>query len=262
MTGGGAAWGAPLIALEFLTTLRLRRVRSWDDATFGGAVAWFPAVGLVLGAGLWALDLGLSGLLPPGPTAAILLAALALASGGLHLDGVADTADGLAAQGDRERRLGIMRQGTTGPAGVMALVLMLIAQWAALAALGGPVRTAALLLGPALARWAIVPAALAYRPARARGLGHVVAAALWPIAAPIATLTAAVAAIVLFGAPGLVLLALAAGAALLVAGAAARVLGGITGDTHGAAIELAQTVVWLAIVAGGARGWLAPLTLS
>jgi len=259
---GGPAWGAPLIALEFLTTLRLRRVRRWDDASFGAAVAWFPAVGLLLGGGLWALDRGLSELLPPEPTAAILVAALALASGGLHLDGVADTADGLALQGDRNQRLGVMSEGTTGPAGVMALVLILLAQWAALVALADPVRDAGLLLAPALARWAIVPVALAFRPARPRGLGHAVAAALWPITAPLATVIAAGAALVLFGAPGLVLLALAAAAALLVAGASARMLHGITGDTHGAAIELAQVVVWLAIVAAGAREWLEPLTLS
>ncbi len=258
---GGPTWGAPLNALEFLTTLRLRHVRRWDDSSFGSAVAWFPTIGLLLGMGLWVLDRGLSELLPPEPTAAILVTALALASGGLHLDGVADTADGLALQGDRNQRLGVMSEGNTGPAGVMALVLMLLAQWAALAALTDPMRDAGLVLAPALARWVTVPVALAFRPARPRGLGHAVAASLWPITAPLATVFAVGAAIVLFGAPGLVLVAIAAAAALLVAGASARILHGITGDTHGAAIELAQVVVWLAIVAAGTRNWIEPLPL-
>ncbi len=261
MAAGGGAWNGPLIALEFLTMLRLRRVHTWDDARFGSALAWFPAVGLVLGGTLLGLDHALSELLPGAPVAAVLLAALALATGGLHLDGVADTADGLAAQRGRETRLAIMREGTTGPAGVMALVLLLIAQWSALAALEGAARPAALLLAPALARWAVVPAAVAYRPARPSGLGHAVATALWPFAAPFATATAAATAIVLFGAAGLALLALAAGAALITAAASARMFGGITGDTYGAAVELAQTVVWLAIVAGAARGWLVPTEL-
>ena len=261
MARRGLAPHDPLIALEFLTTLRLRRVRTWDDARVGAALAWFPAVGLLLGAALWALDRGLAGLLPPTAAAALLLAALALATGALHLDGVADTADGLAAQRDREARLALMREGTTGPAGVTALVLLLLAQWAALAALDGAARGAALLLAPALARWAVVPAAACYRPARPSGLGHTAATALWPLAAPLATATAAAAAAALFGAPGLLLLALAGASALATAGAAARMLGGVTGDTHGAVVEVAQAVLWLAILAGSDRGWLVATAL-
>lgn len=256
MAGRGAAWPDPLIALEFLTTLRLRRVRTWDDARVGAALAWFPAIGLLLGAALWALDRGLAGLLPPTAAAAVLLGALALATGALHLDGVADTADGLAAQRDREARLALMRDGTTGPARVAALVLLLLAQWATLAALEGAARPAAILLAPALARWAVVPAAACYRPARSSGLGYAAATALWPLAAPLATATAATAAVALFGAPGLLLLALAGASALATAGAAARMLRGITGDTHGAVIEVTQAMLWLAILAGSDRGWL------
>ena len=70
--------------------------------------------------------------LPVAPRSALLLAGLALLSGGLHLDGVADTADGMALQGDRAARLGVMSEGNTGPAGVMSLVLVL------LIAVGGP----------------------------------------------------------------------------------------------------------------------------
>ncbi|MCY4639985.1 MAG: adenosylcobinamide-GDP ribazoletransferase [Chloroflexi bacterium] len=256
MAAGSPAWHDPLIALEFLTMLRVRRVRRWSDARFGAALAWFPAVGVLLGAALWGLDRALTGLLPAAAVAALLLAALALATGGLHLDGVADTADGLAAQRSREARLRLMREGTTGPAGVMALVLLLLAQWSALASLEGAARPAALLLAPSLARWAVLPAAAACRPARSSGLGHAAGAALWPFAAPLATATAAAAAVVLFGAQGLVLLALAAVTALATAGAATRTLGGITGDTHGAVVEVTQAAVWLAILAGADGGWL------
>ncbi len=256
MAAGSPAWHDPLIALEFLTMLRVRRVRRWSNARFGAALAWFPAVGVLLGAALWGLDRALTGLLPAAAVAALLLAALALATGGLHLDGVADTADGLAAQRSRGARLQLMREGTTGPAGVVALVLLLLAQWSALASLEGAARPAALLLAPALARWAVLPAAAACRPARSSGLGHAAGAALWPFAAPLATATAAAAAVVLFGAQGLVLLALAAGTALATAGAATRTLGGVTGDTHGAVVEVTQAAVWLAILAGADGGWL------
>jgi adenosylcobinamide-GDP ribazoletransferase len=257
-----AAWRAPmspsspLVALEFLTTLRLRRVRQWDDRTFGAALAWYPLVGLGIGAILLALDRGLTLLLPNGPASALLLAALALLSGGLHLDGVADTADGLAVQGDRAARLGVMAEGNTGPAGVMALVLVLLIQWAGLAALEDPVRSATLLLAPALARWTVVPVVVLFRPARPRGLGHALHRGAWPLAAPIATMTAGAAAVVLFGLGGIVLITVAAVLALTVAWAASRLLAGVTGDTYGACIEVSFAAVVLAAAAAGHRGWL------
>jgi adenosylcobinamide-GDP ribazoletransferase len=256
-SAGRLVAGAP-IALEFLTPLRLRRVEQHDDRVFASAVAWYPAIGLLLGLGLLALDRGLSELLPPGPAAALLVAALALASGGLHLDGVADAADGLAVQGDRARRLEVMRDGTTGPAGVMALVLVLLAGWSAIAALDEPLRDGALVLGPALSRWTVVPLAALFRPARAGGLGQTIRGGLWPLAAPVATALAGVVAVAWFGLGGLVVMAVAGLAALVVGGAAARLLGGVTGDVFGAAIEVSQAATWLAIVAAQRHGWLDP----
>ena len=120
-TVGGILSGS-LVALEFLTPWRLRRVQTYSDRTFAEALGWYPAIGLLIGVVLMAVDrFVLSELWSPLPAAALLVALLALASGGLHLDGVADTADGLALQGDRAERLTVMSEGNTGPAGVMAL---------------------------------------------------------------------------------------------------------------------------------------------
>ncbi len=257
-----AIWYSPLIALEFLTPLRLRRVRQWDDRTFGAAMAWYPLVGLLIGVALLLMDRGLEWLLPPAPAAALEVAALALLSGGLHLDGVADTADGMALQGDRAERLGVMSEGRTGPAGVMALVIVLLVLWAALASLEAPVRSAGLVLAPALARWTVAPVVLIFRPARPRGLGHALHTAAWPLAAPLSTVIGGGAALALFGPPGLVLMAVASVAATTIAWAASRMLDGVTGDTYGAAIEIAQAAVLLAIVAAGARDWLEPTFLT
>lgn len=253
---------AVLVALEFLTPLRLRRVAIWDDRTFALAAAWFPLIGLGIGALLLGLDRGLDRLLPVAPASALLVAALALLSGGLHLDGVADTADGLAVQGDRATRLGVMSEGNTGAAGVMALALVLLVQWSALASLEAPLRTPALLLAPALGRWAVTPVAAVFRPARPRGIGHALQQGIWPVAAPLSTVLAAGAPVALFGPPGLVLVLVAGVAALTVAGAAARMLDGVTGDTFGASIEVAQAAVLLAIVAAGQHGWLEPTFLT
>ncbi len=248
-----------LVACEFLTPLRLRRVQTYDDRVFAEALGWYPLAGLLIGAMLVLADRGLSQLLPPGPTAVLLVALLALASGGLHLDGVADTADGMAMQGDRAARLGVMSEGNTGPAGVMALVLVLLAEWAALSSLPEPVRAPALLLAPVLARWTVVPVGIIFAPARPRGLGHAMQQGLWPAAAPLATVIAAVVAVAMFGAPGLVLVLIAAVAAVILAGSAARMLEGVTGDVFGAGIEVAQVVVWMSLIAAANRGWIAPL---
>ena len=252
--------GGALIAFEFLTPLRLRRVQTYDDRLFAEALGWYPLAGLLIGAMLVLADRGLSLLLPPGPTAVLLVALLALASGGLHLDGVADTADGMAVQGDRAARLGVMSEGNTGPAGVMALVLVLLAEWAALSSLPEPVRTSALLLAPVLARWTVVPVGLMFRSARPRGLGNAMQQGLWPIAAPLATVIGGGVAIALFGLlPGLALVLIAGIAAIILAGAAARLLDGVTGDVFGAAIEVSQVVVWMSLIAAANKGWISPL---
>jgi len=248
-----------LIAVEFLTPLRLRRVQTYDDRTFAEALGWYPLAGLLIGLVLALLDEGLRELLPPAPAAALLVAALALFSGGLHLDGVADTADGMALQGDRAERLGVMSEGNTGPAGVMALVLVLLAQWAAITSIPEPARFAALLLAPVIARWTVVPVGLLFRPARPRGLGHAIHAGMWPVAAPLSTVIAIAVAVATFGAAGLVLVVSGALAAVLIAWSAARMLEGVTGDVYGASIEVAQVVVWLAVIAAVDRGWATAL---
>jgi adenosylcobinamide-GDP ribazoletransferase len=262
MSGLQRILGGLPIALEFLTPLRLRSVQQHDDRVFAESAGWYPAIGLLLGLGLLALDRGLSELLPPAPVAALLIAALALASGGLHLDGVADTADGLAVQGDRDRRLEVMRDGTTGPAGVMALLLVLLVGWSALASLGDPVRSGALVLGPAVARWSVLPVAALFPPARPGGLGQTIRRGLWPIAAPLGTATATIAAVALFGLGGLAVMLVAGVSAVLVAAAASRLLRGVSGDVFGAGIEVAQAVTWLSILAAAERGWINPALLG
>jgi adenosylcobinamide-GDP ribazoletransferase len=255
-------WSAPLIAIEFLTPLRLRRVERWDDRTFGASLGWFPAVGLLLGVVLLLLDRGLERILPAGPADALLIVALALLTGGLHLDGVADTADGMAVQGDRATRLGVMSAGNIGPAGVMALLLVLLVQWSALVSLEAPLRSAGIVLAPALARWSVTPVAALFPSARPRGIGHALQQGIWPSAVPVAIVIAFGASVALFGLPGLVLPLIAAAAALIMASAVARMLAGVTGDTFGACIEISQAAVLLSFVVAGERGWLDPTFLK
>ncbi|MBA0126705.1 adenosylcobinamide-GDP ribazoletransferase [Haloechinothrix sp. YIM 98757] len=214
-------------------------------------VAVVPAA--VLAAALvWAGQaLGLPAML----TATVVLAVLALASRGLHLDGLADTADGLSASYDRQRALEIMRRGDTGPVGAAALVLVLLAQAAALA---GAITAGHGVLAAAVAVLAsrqtlVLCCARGVPAARAGGLGGAVAGSvpLWQAALS----TLAMLALAALGAAAAGLPpwrgALAAALAALLAGAlllrCTRRLGGITGDVLGACVEAATLGTLLAL---------------
>ena len=109
-----------------------------------------------------------------------------------------------------------------------------------------------------LSRWAATPVAVLFRPARPRGIGHALQQGVWPVAAPLSTALGVIASVALFGVEGLALPAVAALAALVIAGAASRMLDGVTGDTFGASIEVAQAAVLIALVIVAQHGWLRP----
>src|SRR4051812_27073096 len=114
------------VALTFLTRapFRLERI---VDVDVGRSLAWFPVVGAALGFLLLGMERLLRGVLPPGLAAVSLVATLALLTGGLHLDGLADVFDALGGgRGSRERMLAIMRDSRVGAHGAAALALFLI----------------------------------------------------------------------------------------------------------------------------------------
>src|ERR1700754_3397625 len=185
------------LALSWLTVLPVPAPGTVDRKVAAAAIRWAPVVGLLLGvaaAGVlyW---LGLLGV--PALAAGLLgVGALAPATRGMHLDGLADTADGLGCYGPPERALVVMRDGAAGPFAVVALVLLIGLQGAALAALAAaPVRWPGVVLAAVAGRCAFawccrrgVPAA------RPEGLGALVAGSQpWPVPALTALAGAAVA---------------------------------------------------------------------
>ncbi|WP_294391369.1 adenosylcobinamide-GDP ribazoletransferase [uncultured Sphingomonas sp.] len=231
-----------LIAVGFLTRLPVPAVQgSADD--FAAAIRCYPLVGLVIG--LLVAASGWVGAQVDAWTGALAaLAAWVVVTGGLHLDGLADLADGLgAAHGDRSRLLAVMADPHIGSFGVIALVLQMIAKLVLLHALA-PAGWWALLLIPAAAR--IGPLAWArWLPPLKPGLGATVACAVRPrdlVGWGLLLAAACVAAPALLAAP----LLLAAYAIWL----HARV-GGINGDGHGTGIELVETGLLLAAVVLG-----------
>ena len=234
------------LALSWLTVIPVGRLPV-DRRLAGRAIAVAPLVGLLLGLPAAALVSLLARTDMPGLLAGLLtVGLLALATRGMHLDGLADTADGLGSYGPPDRALAVMRDGGVGPFGVVSLVIVLGAQAAAFGALAGD------------AWWAIVLAVVAGRvactgcclrgipAARPDGLGALVAGTQH-VSVPVAWLAGLLVAGVFVDRAQFWLGPVAVVVATLVTvGFVAHVrrrLGGITGDVLGAACEVATTVV-------------------
>jgi adenosylcobinamide-GDP ribazoletransferase len=236
-------------AVRFLTRLPLPPGSA--EPSFG-AVA-FPVVGLLLGAGALAVDFVVAALAPPLRHVGVVLFWV-LATGALHLDGLADTADALGGA-DREDRLRIMKESTIGVFGVLAIVLAVAARLAALGALHGG---RGLVLAPMIGRAAILVSALGAKAARSEGLGASFVAALEPAHVAVAGVFTAAAALVLAGFAGLSACLLAALAAGGVRQIAAERFGGLTGDVLGAAGEIGEIVALAALASLVPVGGLRP----
>jgi len=241
-------------ALGFLTRVPTPALDFSNREAQARALAWYPLVGAMIGGLLsllaWiATSLGVAPLL----MAALLLALWVWISGGLHLDGLADCADAWAGgHGDRERTLRILKDPAAGPMGVIALVLVLLLKSAALASLP-PDAWRWLWLVPALGRAAAVGLFLTLPYVRAGGLGIDLAQAPRRPASFAVALGAVFA--LLFGLPGLALLAASLAVFLLWRADCQRRLQGFTGDAAGAVIERVETAALVAACVVGA--WVA-----
>jgi adenosylcobinamide-GDP ribazoletransferase len=232
------------LASIFLTVVPVR-VRDGADSTW--MPAWFPVVGALVGGLASVPRLVLDGPLGPAPATVLALATLALLTGALHLDGLADCADGLGARGGRERRLAVMREPQVGVFGVLALLLWLLLVVTALSGLGSGDALRALVLACALGRWSALAHALLAPAARADGLGAAFDVGRAPFA--IASLAAGGLAFVIEAPlPAASALALAAVVALATSAWARRSIGGRTGDTLGASVTLVEAAVCLVVL--------------
>ncbi|HVW43431.1 MAG TPA: adenosylcobinamide-GDP ribazoletransferase [Amycolatopsis sp.] len=236
------------MAVGTLTAVPVPPPRVIDRRIAAGAMLLAPvaAVPLAALAGLimWGGSaVGLPGLV----NAALAIGAVALGSRGLHLDGLADTADGLGASYDRDRALEIMRRGDSGPTGVATLVLVLIVQCGALGTGGAVAAVVAVIAGRCVLSACCARGVPSARP---EGLGATVAGAV-PVSAAV---------VVFVVAAGLSSLApgyawwrgpVAVASAYVVAGLllwrCTRRLGGITGDVLGACVEAATAAALVAL---------------
>jgi len=246
------------LAGGFLSVLPVRPVLEPSPRTVSRAMVVAPVAVVPLGAlaGLvwWA---GSSAGLPGLVGGLLVVCTLALGTRAMHLDGLADTVDGLGASWDRARALEVMRRGDVGPMGAVALVVVLGLQAAALSALPtGAYGAVGVLLLVCASRGVLALACRRGVPAaRPDGLGRVVAGSVGPLGLVVAVLALLVlgsAAGVAVQEPwwqGLLAALLAAAVVLALVSHAVRRLGGISGDVLGAVVEAAFATLLVVLAA-------------
>ncbi|GAB4486383.1 MAG: adenosylcobinamide-GDP ribazoletransferase [Thermodesulfovibrionales bacterium] len=261
-----------LLAIQFMTIVPVRVGGDVTAREIGRSAAFFPVAGALQGVCAAAALLASGWIFPPDITAGLLVLVLAVASGGFDLDGLADTADGLAVKssGDRkadiERRLAVMKDSAAGAFGVLALIMAILLKYLFLKYLIGSLLLAPaaglIFLLPVFSKWVTVPPMWYGRPARRDGLGSLFmenagfASTLWSTCLTAAICIALVAAGVFDAVPGAAIFLAGAAAVLGATGySAVRFLscrfGGLTGDHFGALAEVSEILFLM-----GASVWL------
>lgn len=236
------------IALQFLSSLPVRLPGMPSAQASGRSLLFYPAVGLLFGALLWGANALLAGT-PMLLHAALLLTLWVVLSGGLHLDGLADSADAwLGGFGDRERTLLIMKDPRSGPMAVVTLVLVLLLKFCALLALIEQQQTVLLIIVPLIGRSALLGLFLTTPYVRAGGLGQALADHLPRLAGKRVLAVSALACALIGGLSGAFAVVLAALVFVWLRRVMLRRLGGATGDTAGALLELLEVAVLVGIV--------------
>jgi len=252
VTGARAA----VVALQFLTRLPVRVEPRATPREIGLSLAWYPLVGLLLGAVLWGIALSVSRL-PSLLGAAIVLAAWVSITGALHIDGLADTADAwIGGHGDPERTLTIMRDPRSGPVAIAVVSCLLLLKFAALAAVAthlhaAPWRdmrlAAGCVLPPLLAR-AAIPVLFAHTPyVRAQGIAQDLTAHQSRIAGATTVALTVIGTLAACRTLGAIALGAAVISYAIVRSGLVRRLGGFTGDGAGALIEVIEAACLIAV---------------
>ncbi|HMM20315.1 MAG TPA: adenosylcobinamide-GDP ribazoletransferase [Selenomonadales bacterium] len=245
-------------ALQFLTRIRVTGAQDVSAAGFGHSVRYFPLVGAVIGSVLAAAYWLAEGYLPNHVLAAGLVVLEIVLTGGIHTDGLMDTADGVFSGRSRERMLEIMKDSRVGANGVAVFGCVLLLKTSLILDLPPGSAAATLFLMPMLGRMAMVAGITLFPYARPEGMGKAFAEyagrkAFW-IALGLTLILLAP-----LGWPALVAASAAALFTWLFAGYVTRLLGGLTGDVYGAIAELSELPVLAVMLAAGKAGLAASI---
>jgi adenosylcobinamide-GDP ribazoletransferase len=234
-----------LIALQFLTILPVKVAEPLDNKQLGQSLLFYPIVGLIMAIILIIAATILNGHSSIVSAVLVLVIWVAL-TGGLHLDGLADSADAwLGGLGNKEKTLSIMKEPTSGPIAVSLLILVLLTKLIMLSELIAQQNWLAIMLATTLSRTALPLLFLSTPYVRQNGLAALLIKNQPQLATKHVVLTVAVLSILL---GGLWLLLLAFVLFLLLRYAMQQRLNGTTGDTAGAMVELLETGILIAAV--------------
>jgi len=241
-----------LLALQFLTILPVR-IRKVSSSRLAWAPLYFPLVGFFLGALLAGINSLLFSLnFPQLSTDIVLVIALAMITGGIHLDGLADTADAFLSGKPKEEMLAIMRDPHIGTMGVLSMTSVLLLKISLLLALPASLKIASLLLMCVLSRWSLVLSMFLFPYARSNGKARVFIEGMNAKIFIISTVIACLLGFLTWQMRGLLVMAVVCAVVFLLGRFILRRIGGITGDTLGAVNELAEVaVLCVVIILGG-----------
>ena len=236
------------IALQFLTRLPVSTA-DYNDHDVKTSIYWYGCVGLIIGALLWAAHSFLYWIAPqlsPGISAAVILCLWVVITGALHLDGLADSADAWLGGKNVEQTLQIMKDPRSGPAGVTSVVLVLRLKFACLQSLVAE-SPCLLLLAPSLSR-GLVPILFLHTPyVREAGLASAFKEGLSESKSYLQAALLALLWLFLLGAAALPALLLVGLVYWALRHLMLKRIGGTTGDTAGAAVEILEATALFAI---------------
>lgn len=239
------------MAIQNLTRVYIVNI-PFEERTFGRSTTFFPLAGLIIGVFLSAILMVSAKFFPPTVVAALLMIGHLIITGGLHLDGFMDSMDGLFSGRDRERKLEIMKDSRVGANGVMGVFVLLLLKFSLfvhLAAFDNYSIIAALVVTTTLSRWSMVYAIKFFPYTRKEGLGKLYKLHtgkqefVW---ATILTLTIGV---ILLKLKALILFFVIWLISYFMARKITETIGGMTGDTYGAIMEINEVLLLLTILA-------------
>lgn len=241
-----------LIALQFLTIIPWRQERQPSAEDLGRSIAFFPTIGLLIGILLMAINLMLAEHLPQGVLNVLLLLGLTITTGAIHLDGLADTIDGLAGGKNREESLSIMKEGRIGALGSVGLIFLILLKYISLNSIPTGLKNQALIMMVVTGRWSMVPMSFFSSYARKEnGTGRPFVNFVTAVDLGAATLMALLISIILFYIKGLIIILIVGLITFMATIFFKQRLGGVTGDVLGATNEVNEALCLLTILVMG-----------
>ncbi|WP_408955878.1 adenosylcobinamide-GDP ribazoletransferase [Natroniella sp. ANB-PHB2] len=237
-----------LIALQFITRIPVTKKLDYKEENIGSSMLYFPVIGSLLGLLLVGINYLGELYLPELVTNSLLLGGMVALTGGIHLDGLMDTCDGIFSGRQKERVLEIMKDSRVGAFGVIGLVVLFILKFSLFVEAPIADKSLLLLYFPTISRWSIVYATFHYPYVRKEGLGKAYVNHFTMTHFLLATAWTMVLGIILFGLTGIVIHLVSWLAVILIAKIIINQIDGLTGDSYGAINEFMEVAALLIMV--------------